>query len=113
MDEVFWIIAVIVGISAAFLVLRFIERLVIASADVGGEIADSVYNTGDSATHLLLKVIITILFPPLIFLWIWKYLRQPEEPTAREIDEAAQELRLMEEKRIKDKENAKLWRGEV
>ena len=54
--------------------LYWLWKSTVGSLNIGGEVADAVYTTGSSDTHTLLKVIITILFPPLLLLWIWKLL---------------------------------------
>ena len=71
-DTVVWSFIGVFALICAVWLARAVWRLVVGAADVGGEVASIVYETGSSDTHFLLKVIITILFPPLLFLWIWK-----------------------------------------
>ena len=76
--EVFWTLfldaaAAAVPIGLIWL-LYWLWKSIVGSLNIDGEVADAVYTTGSGDTHTLLKVIITILFPPLLLLWIWKLL---------------------------------------
>ena len=85
--------------SARLDAIRFIWRLLAGLLYLGGEAAEAVYVTGSSDTHTLLKVIITILFPPLLIFWIWKVLvdgYRQEAPARAERKE--QQLREFQEK---------------
>lgn len=74
LSGLFWLVIAVAGFAFAVSVVRLVWRLITGLMYVGGEAAEAVYETGDSDTHTLLKVIITILFPPLLILWIWKAL---------------------------------------
>lgn len=100
MSDLLWIVVALAGVALSFVVLRLAWRLLAGLMYLGGEAAEVVYETGDSDTHSLLKVIITILFPPLLIFWIWKALADGyrEDAPAR-----AQQLREHQKKLASDK----------
>lgn len=119
LSGLFWIIVVVLGLALAFSTIRLVWRLVTGLMYVGGEAAEAVYETGDSDTHTLLKVIITILFPPLLILWIWKALvddhsaeaparekRQEEKEKNKELGKRLHREMVSREKAERDKRAA-------
>ena len=104
LSDLLWIVVALAGLALSIVVIRFIWRLVAGLMYFGGEAADAVYTTGDSDTHTLLKVIITILFPPLLILWIWKFLADVyrEDAPAR-AERKQQQLREHQEKMAEEK----------
>ena len=104
LSDLLWIVVALAGVALSFVVLRLAWRLLTGLLYLGGEAAEAVYKTGDSDTHSLLKVIITILFPPLLILWIWKALAdgyRADAPARAERKE--QQLREHQEKLASDK----------
>ena len=104
LSGLFWIIVVVLGLALAFWVIGLVRRLLAGLMYLGGEAAETVYETGNSDTHTLLKVIITILFPPLLVLWIWKFLADSyrEDAPAR-TERKEQQLREHQEKMASEK----------
>ena len=98
LPDLLWIVIALAGLALAFVVIRFLWRLLAGLMYLGGEAAETVYETGDSDTHSLLKVIITILFPPLLILWIWKALADDHRKGASaRLEQKEQQLREHQE----------------
>lgn len=92
------------GFIISILVIRFVWRLLAGLMYAGGAAAEAVYETGDSETHTLLKVIITILFPPLLILWIWKAVTDSHREDAHaRAARKEQQLREHQEKMASEK----------
>ena len=74
----------------------------------GEELAEIVYTTGNSSESFLLKVIITILFPPILLFYCFRLLRNA---ISEENEKIAEKIALEEKIKMERlEENERLWR---
>jgi hypothetical protein len=104
--EYFQLVGVVVCLGILIYALVWVARILGFFSEVSEETAEVVYTTGNSPESFLLKVIITILFPPILLFYLFRLLRN-----ATSSDTDHEEIALENKMKMERlEENERLWR---